>query len=190
MGIVSVLCTVLIVFNIAMWIFFLRRFNEFFSTDTIIDETNERAREIIREINASADRNIELTNEHIRELKKVSAEAERKVLLLQKELSTTEKSKRFQRRVAALSRENSAQGSLFKDDGEEAPDTQLESKAPPAAKGEQADVELFLAEDAAVPKKDFSWQVKELSAQGLPPEEIAKRTGRTEVEVNLVLEMI
>ena len=77
----------IIFFNILMWVVFFKKFNAFFSTDKIIEETNEKAKEIIKSINFNAGRSIDLIEDKIKQLKAVSAEAERKIGMLKKELS-------------------------------------------------------------------------------------------------------
>ena len=73
----------IIFFNILMWVVFFKKFNAFFSTDKIIEETNEKAKEIIKSINFNAGRSIDLIEDKIKQLKAVSAEAERKEQLTQ-----------------------------------------------------------------------------------------------------------
>ena len=74
----------IIFFNILMWVVFFKKFNAFFSTDKIIEETNEKAKEIIKSINFNAGRSIDLIEDKIKQLKAVSAEAERKIGMLKK----------------------------------------------------------------------------------------------------------
>lgn len=178
MGFIIALCIFLILFNILMWVYFLRKFNTFFSTDEIINETNERVQGIIRDINRAVSRDIELTDERVQELRRAASEAERRVALLQRELGASAKSRRFQQRLAAREREKGAQGSLF-EEGEG------------AGEGDVPDgFTLTVAEKPVVPKRPFGEVVKELSARGLTPEEIARKTGHPELEITLILDQL
>ena len=71
--------SVLIIFNVAMWLVLLARFNSFFSTE---------------------DRNITLMDDRIRQIKAVSAEADRHLLILQKELNSLQAGAVFKEKLA------------------------------------------------------------------------------------------
>ena len=90
----------LIIFNIIMWIIMGARFNKFFSTDKFIQDAHDQVNEMITNLNRHADRNITLIDEKIKELKAVSAEAERKVKTLKNELSKVEKSALFEKQMS------------------------------------------------------------------------------------------
>ena len=180
----------IIFFNILMWVVFFKKFNAFFSTDKIIEETNEKAKEIIKSINFNAGRSIDLIEDKIKQLKAVSAEAERKIGMLKKELSLAESSKSFQKKLDSASKNSFMQGDLF---FTEKAKNELGIKNLPKPEVEVRKIpvvepELFMAENPIVPKKDFKTQVLELRALGIPAEEIARKTGRSIQEVKLVIE--
>lgn len=192
--IVTTTAFLLIIFNILMWIVFLRKFRAFFSTDKIISDTREDVNKIIKDINSISSRNIELIDDRIRQLKSVTAEAERRLGTLKKELSLAERSRKFQQKMASpAAKKDAVQGDLFftekaktelglsqRDSGETVAVHSIPVVEP----------ELFAAENPVVPKKDFKTQVRELYSHGLPADEIARRTGRSVQEVKLVLEVI
>ena len=103
----------IIFFNILMWVVFFKKFNAFFSTDKIIEETNEKAKEIIKSINFNAGRSIDLIEDKIKQLKAVSAEAERKIGMLKKELSLAESSKSFQKKLDSASKNSLCRATCF-----------------------------------------------------------------------------
>lgn len=192
--IVATAAFLLIIFNILMWIVFLRRFRTFFSTDKIISDTREDVNKIIKDINFNTSRNIELIDDRIRQLKSVTAEAERRLGTLKKELSLAERSRKFQQKMASSpAKKEMVQGDLFFTEkartelglSVQEPEEQAVVHEIPVV-----EPELFVAENPVVPKKDFKSQVRELYSHGLPADEIARRTGRSVQEVRFVLEVI
>ncbi|MGN0730019.1 hypothetical protein [Treponema sp.] len=179
-----------------MWLIFLMKFNAFFSTDKIIDETNEKVKDLIKSINSNAARSIELIDDRIKQLKSVSAEAERRIGVLKRELSLAEKSKSFQKKINSVTslKNSDIQGDLF---FTEKARTELGIKpsSPPSGEVELRKIpvvepELFMAENPIVPEKDFKTKVRELRALGIPADEIARKTGRSIQEVKLVIEIL
>ena len=55
--------SVLIIFNVAMWLVLLARFNSFFSTEDIIKKTRDSLNSMLTELNRNADRNITLMDD-------------------------------------------------------------------------------------------------------------------------------
>lgn len=181
-----------VLFNISMWIVFFRKFNAFFSTDKIIEETNEKAKEIIKNINFNAGRNIDLIEDRIKQLKAVTAEAERRIIILKKELDVTDKSRKFQQKMEFSTKKNiPVQGDLFfaeQPAGDEHAKKETEPEKSSVRQTSFSEPEIFISDNPVVLKKDFKSQVKEFHSLGLPAEEIARRTGRSIQEVRLVIE--
>ena len=150
----------IIFFNILMWVVFFKKFNAFFSTDKIIEETNEKAKEIIKSINFNAGRSIDLIEDKIKQLKAVSAEAERKIGMLKKELSLAESSKSFQKKLDSASKNSFMQGDLF---FTEKAKNELGIKNLPGPEVEVRKIpvvepELFMSENPIVPKKTLKYR--------------------------------
>lgn len=204
MGILAVTAGLLIVFNIAMWIFFMRKFNTFFSTDEIIDETNLRVQEIIKSMNHSTERNIMLAEESVKRLKAVTAEAERKIavlkkdLALAKELSLAEKTREFQNKIESLSQKHlfTRENVFLKEDApsSQSKDAPVASKqeiissatTPPSQKSDGT-LEVFVSENPILTKKDLRSQIEQLRLLGFSDDEIAYKTGRNVQEVKLAI---
>ena len=93
---VIVCAVILTLFNIIMWIVFAAKFNKKFSTDDIIIKTRQQLNSMLSDINRNADRNINLINDRIKELKAVTAEAERRLSVLKVELEKTQKTQLLQ----------------------------------------------------------------------------------------------
>lgn len=207
MGILAVTAGLLIVFNVAMWIFFMKKFNAFFSTDEIIDETNLRVQEIVRDMNYSTERDIRLAEESVKRLKAVTAEAERKIavlkkdLALAKELSLAEKTREFQTKIENLSqkklfpRENiflkeGSQLSLSKEEPTVSTASKQDLTAtgnPSSSQNSDSALEVFVAENPISTKKDFLSEVAQLQSLGFSDDEIAYKTGRNVQEVKLAI---
>jgi hypothetical protein len=78
--------TVVIVFalcvlNIILWIVFFHRFSKIFSTDDIIENTRTELNRMIGDVNRNTERNITLIEDRIKELKKIIAEADKRMAL-------------------------------------------------------------------------------------------------------------
>ena len=182
----------------------MKKFNTFFSTDEIIDETNRRVQEIVKNMNYSTERDIRLAEESVKRLKAVTAEAERKIavlkkdLALAKELSLAEKTREFQKKIESLS-----QKSLFARENvflkEDASSSQPKDEAPapkedfPAAEShassqkEDEGLEVFVSENPISIKKDFISEIAKLRSLGFSDDEIAYKTGRNVQEVKLAI---
>ena len=201
MSILAITLVLLIVFNIVMWIFFMKKFNTFFSTDEIIDETNRRIQEIVKSMNYSTERDIKLAEESVKRLKAVTAEAERKIavlkkdLALAKELSLAEKTREFQKKIEILSQKRLfARENVFIKEGiqskEDLPVSKndlvpIENLSTAQNEGDQP--EVFVSENPISIKKDFLSEIAELRSLGFSDDEIAYKTKRNVQEVKLAI---
>ena len=202
-----IICTFICILNVIMWIIFANKFKKLFSTDDIIAKTREELNHMIIDVNRNADRNITLIDEKIKELKSVTAEAERRIALGKAELAKTEKAKVLEQSLAqekkpkevnrsALSatgryKHEQEQGDLFTS-------TSLEKKkSNSVALDEEQDhvheipivvPKVYLSENPVVPQKDFNTLVKEKYDQGKSVEDIAAELGRSTQEVKFALE--
>src|SRR5574344_1682616 len=201
-----IICTFICILNVIMWIVFANKFKKLFSTDDIIAKTRDELNHMIIDVNRNADRNITLIDEKIKELKSVTAEAERRIALGKAELAKTEKAKVLEQSLAqekkpkevnrsALSatgryKHEQEQGDLFTS-------SSLEKKKGDAAENEEKEAlheipivvpKVYLSENPVVPQKDFNTLVKEKYDQGKSVEDIAAELGRSTQEVKFALE--
>lgn len=72
----------LCIFNVVMWIVFLRNFKKLFTTDNIIEETKAEYNKLVQDFNKNTDTNLTILDDRIRTLKALVAEADKKIRLL------------------------------------------------------------------------------------------------------------
>ncbi len=197
MHFVLVAIVFVIFFNVFMWIFFFRKFNNFFSTDEIINATNDRAKEIIKSINNTVGMSINLIEDRIAQLKSISAEAEESIELLNKEILVSEKSKKIQQKLSSSqARPSFIQGDLFfrnevsKEKGEEISNIIKKVEVEKENPSSTPSPDFFVSKNLVVVKKSFNAQVKEFYLLGLSVDEIASKTGRSVQEVRLAIDLI
>ena len=85
-GFLSVLLVLVTIFNIVMWIIFGIKFKKIFSTDQVINDTKDQVWTTIQELLNQTYKCISIVDDKIKELKQVSAQAERKVKLMKAEI--------------------------------------------------------------------------------------------------------
>ena len=206
MGILAATVGLLIIFNIVLWFFFMRKFNAFFSTDEIIDETNLKVQEIVKNMNYSTERNIRLAEESVKRLKAVTAEAERKIavlkkdLALAKDLSLAEKTQEFQKKIESLSQKHLfPRENIFLKEDAQSSQTDEDSlvqngeliPAENTASATEGDgIELLVSENPILTKKDFRSEIAQLRSLGFSDDEIAYKTGRNVQEVKLAIGLL
>ncbi|MCI1207841.1 MAG: hypothetical protein LKF96_00140 [Treponema sp.] len=78
---VSAICAL----NIILWIVFFHKFSSLFSTDDIIETTRAELNKMIADVNRTTERNINLVEDRITQLKKILSDADRKIALLSSE---------------------------------------------------------------------------------------------------------
>lgn len=137
---------------------------------TIRDEVND----LIRELNATTERNIVLIEERIAVLKKESNEADKKILLLHKEQKKTEKGADVYSSIIKkrMTRENSVKQQ--KESTGAVPSKSTNRENPPRPPKEPG----------------LKEKVRNMIENGLSREDIAKRTGTTISEIELILSIL
>lgn len=100
---IAILAFLLCCLNLVLWLFFLRKFNRFFSTDKIIQNTKTEVDNIIRDLNRATERDMTIIDARLQEIKAASAEAERHILVAKNELERQTKISQYQ---SALSSQN------------------------------------------------------------------------------------
>ncbi len=194
MGFIASFAIFLLLINILMLYHQHKQFDKKFSSDEIMKELNEKARECIRQVIYTTNLNVQIAEDKISQLKAISAEAERHIKILKRELELADKSKKVRQKIENLSTTTKSessygQGDLFFTEKaktelgiNETQDDVVVQKIP------IVEPDIFVSKNPIEPKQDFKSRVKELYSQGLPLEEIASQTGRTVQEVRLAIE--
>ena len=100
------------VLNLCLWVAFFIKFKKIFSTEDIIDSTRNELNRMIEDINRNADRNINLIQDKIKQLKIAVAEADRHVELARREIEAQKAKVSYQQKIdsAINSRKTSQSG--------------------------------------------------------------------------------
>ncbi len=72
----------LCIFNVVMWIVFLKKFKKLFTTDNIIEDTKAEYNKLVTDLNRNIDSNVNVIDDRIRTLKSLIAEADKKIRLM------------------------------------------------------------------------------------------------------------
>ncbi len=78
----SVALILICVFNVVMWIVFLRHFKNLFTTEDIVASTKEEVNKILMDLDRQTERNLMLMDNSIARLKSLNAEIDKKLKLL------------------------------------------------------------------------------------------------------------
>ena len=212
---IIIIATLLCLLNIILWIIFAAKFKRIFSTDDIIEKTRDEINHMIIDMNRNADRNITLIDEKIKELKAVTAEAERRLALEKSEDEKREKVKALSmatqqineepkrligkietqksqkqthktNSVAEIYMKEQSQGDLFS--ATDNKENQVEEEKESDQKIPVVVPKVYLSDKPITPKKDFNTLVKEKIEQGETIEDIAAELGRSTQEVKFALE--
>ncbi|WP_296329056.1 hypothetical protein [uncultured Treponema sp.] len=107
------------VLNLCLWVAFFIKFKKIFSTEDIIDSTRNELNRMIEDINRNADRNINLIQDKIKQLKIAVAEADRHVELARREIEAQKAKVSYQQKIdsAINSRKTSQSGGDFAGSG-------------------------------------------------------------------------
>ena len=176
-----------IILNIALWVVLFANLNRRFDASRFINETRSDLSKTIQEMNSIVERNISLINDRIVELKKVSAEAEKKVLLLNKEIASYDAVAGLEKRINTAYKDYSNSGSKFKSYSQA--DKILNSESEPQKKYDSS-LEQLKESKSEKSTMSIEEEVKQLHLAGLSLDEIASRLSKTLTEVRLILDMM
>lgn len=212
-----IVLSILTIFNITMWIVFGIRFKKVFSTDDVIKRTRESLNRMLIDINRNAERNISLIDERINKLKAASAEADRHLIFVEKELEKIHSSTQLQRTLddivpvttisfdqignvhpaqgylneqkhpVVIETENVAEESSEPKYRQSAELQKIREEEKKAAM-QKGVPEFTVSANPIVPKKNINIVIKELYDRGDTPESIATSLGISVQEVNFSLE--
>lgn len=100
----------LCIFNVVMWIVFLRLFRKLFTTENIIEDTKAEYNKLVTDFNKNTKLNITVIDDRIRQMKALIAEADKKIRLLTEAETKSVAARNLQSAVSAASG-NSGAGS-------------------------------------------------------------------------------
>lgn len=95
-----------VILNIILWFLFLSKFKKFFSTDEVLDNTRAELEYMVSDLNRIAERNIDIIDDRIKQLKAVVAEADRHILAAQNELEKQRNAANLSQRLNSRNKEN------------------------------------------------------------------------------------
>ena len=98
---IAVLAFLLCCINLVLWLIFLRKFNRFFSTEKIIQNTRLEVENIMRDLNRATDRDMTIIEARLKEIKAASAEAERHILVARTELEKQVQISQLQKTISS-----------------------------------------------------------------------------------------
>lgn len=204
--------------NLALWVVFFIKFKSLFSTDDVVSDTRSQINSLLTDIQHQTGICIDIIDERIKQLKQVSAEADRHVALLKSEIqkaseasvlensiqnavqSTAKKPRSHGKTVEQKYKKNQipeinendtyAVNDLFSGQ-EDAVQSDFTVTSDGASYGQIPVVapKVVMADKQIKRKKDFNTQVLELFDQGLSVDEIASRFSRSTTEVQLILDL-
>lgn len=93
---IAVLAFFLIVLNIILWMVFLKKFKNLFSTDDIISSTRLEVKRMIEDVNRATVKDMDIIESQIKQLKSIIAEADRHVAMARFELERQSKAYNLQ----------------------------------------------------------------------------------------------
>ncbi len=96
------LAVAVIIINLGLWAIFLAKFRKLFSTDDLITSARTEMNHMIADMQRNTSLSVDLIENRIKELKAISAEADRHLAILQKELEKAQQSKIFQNHLQTL----------------------------------------------------------------------------------------
>jgi len=203
---IIVIASLLCLLNITLWIIFGVKFKKIFTTDDIIENTRNELNHMIADVNRNADRNITLIEEKIKEIKAVTAEAERRIALEKKEYQKNEQVEMLSKTILEQPKQKipitamngvkrykteQEQGELFSASDEKPAEEKRMAVAETRIDSREIPIvvpKVYLSDKPVVVPKDFNTQVKEKYDQGETIEEIAAELDRSTQEVKFALE--
>ena len=193
-----------------MWIVFLKKFKNLFTTDDVIQNAKNQINDILKDLNINTSRNLTLIDERCNKLKALNAEADKKIKLLtsieeknaalesfhtemKNNSSNTPKiskvadkysSNMKKEPVKAVIEKEPVQNTLF-DEAEKEVKTRFEV----VSTGSASAPTVTYSENQIKSKKDWTVQALEMYENGFGIDEIAAKLERSNTEVQFFLTM-
>ena len=196
-------------FNLILWAVFFIRFKKIFSTDKIVEKTEQQLNHLIKEIDMAADRDTYLAKETSKRIKNEIEEAERKMELFQ------EATNRLRDMIAEADKINKVQKYTIKPavDPDAAYELNIKNKKPEQGNLFEQNNETIVTPDGAalheIPlvitkvydenqnglteaekKKNMTHKVQRLFAEGYSAEDIAKKLDCSITEVQFIIDLL
>ena len=201
--------------NLILWAIMLIRFKRLFSTDKIIEKTEQKLNHLIKEIDMAADRDTYLAKETSKRIKKEIEEAERKMELFQEatnrlrdmiaEADKINKGQKYTIKPAVdpdaayeitMNNKKPEQGNLFEQNNDTYSNLRDKKSIDGAAVQE---VPLIITKvfdehpdkmTDAEKKKNLSMNVRRLFSEGLSADEISKKLNCSITEVQFIIDLL
>ena len=201
--------------NLILWAIMLIRFKRLFSTDKIIEKTEQKLNHLIKEIDIAADRDTYLAKETSKRIKKEIEEAERKMELFQEatnrlrdmiaEADKINKGQKYTIKPAVdpdaayeitMNNKKPEQGNLFEQNNDTYSNLRDKKSIDGAAVQE---VPLIITKvfdehpdkmTDAEKKKNLSMNVRRLFSEGLSADEISKKLNCSITEVQFIIDLL
>lgn len=179
-----------IVLNLLLWGVMLFRFKKLFTTDDVIEKTRGKLNLMLKDLNASAERNVMIINDKISKLDSLLKEADKKIMLLDNIHSRNEALEEFNKKVNEIhSLVNQAKNKEFATSPKSEVQKTTQSEKPPFV--ELAPATFYVEEDETVdlPSSDNELKKNILALFDIDysVEEIAKELNCSVTEVEFVL---
>ena len=143
MGVIIV-SSLLIFANIIVWIVLAVRAKSIFTPEHSAEEFKDAINAIVKDLNSTTERDINLFDDRIRQFKQVSAEADRRVKILRQELETAENSKILTEQIEAS--RNLVKENAFADTSKEKPKKTKSSPKSSRVKASASPVDKYMSE--------------------------------------------
>lgn len=192
----SALVIIVCIVNIVLWLAFFFKWKKLFSTDEVIAKTKNEIENMIRDLDLTANRDIDLLTAKSEEIKTLLFTLDSKLGAVKAETLKTQKLSTFQKSLSKKTSDKSFDKTekpltykrpRFRD---EKIDVLEKSKIENAELNFDDVPQIVFNETISAPKKEISNEIAELSEAGFSVEEIAKRLScsRTEVEMRLAMQ--
>ena len=169
---IAIVAASLCILNVILWVVLLSRFSRLFSTDDVVKNTNDEMSKIMTEVDNITNRNLDLIDDKIKELKEIERDAEQKIAIAKAEIVKLEIAKTTPNVMPIVNMNN-----IASDINHHTPYHEVENVVVPRQT------------NAVASKANFSSRVQDLARQGYSIAQIASELSRSTSEVSFVLEM-
>ena len=167
--IILIIVNALLIFLI--FFYFRRKFHNLIKNESLLIQVREEIQGLIIELNQTTERNLSLTEERIRRLTDLLEKADKTIVLLDRETKKTERVEKTYTDIKPKSPFHAPKAAT-KEEG-----------------NREADVSVSTSGNNTSPKKSSREKVLELTRQGISPNIIASKLGKTIGEVELIISL-
>ena len=76
----------IVIFNVVMWLVFLRMFRKLFTTENIIEDTKSEYNKLVADFQKNVHQALTVSDEHVKQLKAMISEADKKIKLYERKI--------------------------------------------------------------------------------------------------------